>query len=364
MAKIDPALYLPFEQKFRQIIFTEHRRYFFIEGPRETGKTYTGQKVLLEWCIKNNRELGYLFRTRDEMEDNGAIDALTKCLENEFPDIAFIGKGKDIYIGDMDDKGVIKNQKLLVRGFALAQAKKRNKKKPVPKVDFLIFDEFMLEKEEESAYIHGFNEPDWLISLAQSIDRGEDRLKIILFGNNTTYYNPYHLHPVFEKLFMGIPEKGEIRRTPTALFWRYEPTPELREAILKTQFAQSFEGTAYGDYAIDGEYQDDVVGVKKLPAGAKCKFGLRCEGQTLYVHEGYNEDLRTLWLSEKGDKELSVYAVRGNDITPDIEDFRNSEWYTVFNFFYNKGRVLFSDQKTKAQSQSFLYRLLSNFRKN
>lgn len=359
--KLDPRLFEDMEKKCWDL-FTYEQNFFFLNGPRTTGKTYSLQKIMIKKALKSGCEIGYFCRTKDEWENGIAMTAFEKVLTHEFPDLLVVLKKGDVWCKEADQK---KWRRLIV-GFPLSQYQKW-KQRSFPLVQFGLFDEYMLEVINgitQGQYFHGYGEPDAFINLYNTIDRAEGRLKVFFCGNNTSFYNPYHVHPMFKQAFRKVPGKGSVVKTPNVVFWRVLPCPELQAYLDQTQLAKMAEGTEYGDYAFNGEYQDDVSSVVSMCAGAKTLFALRYADTTIYVHEGTHSDgQQALWLSNKGEASATVFGVRGNDVTANVRLFAGTYWSDVFSLLHRNGRVFFANQRTKTMCSDFLYLILSWYRK-
>lgn len=222
------------------------RLFNFINGPRGIGKTYT----LLKWLIKKateGKQFGYIVQTRDEIKEGAFEKGLAKVIQTEFP-------GVDI---KFDTGCMYINGQVSAYAFALTRARKE-KRSSYPNIHYLIFDEYTIE-EGTDRYINGFNEPELFMTMYHTIDRDEERVKCFFLGNNTSYYNPYHLYPAF-----GLPKDiagmkpGSIYTNQTTLFHLAQPDNELLEKFNESQFRRAISGTRYGDYASEGIYRDDT----------------------------------------------------------------------------------------------------------
>lgn len=361
MAKMDPALYADMEKACMDL-FTYEQHFFFLNGPRATGKTYSLQKIMIKKALKTGSEVGYFCRTKDEWASGVVLNAFEKVLANEFPELLIEDRKHDVWCRDP----ALKAWRRLIVGLPISQHYKW-KNLSFPKVNFALFDEYMLEVKDgvtQGRYINGYAEPDALISLYDTIDRREGRLKVFFCGNNTSFFNPYHVHELFNDAFRRVPGKGEVVKTKNTVFWRVQPSQELDKRLKESALAKMAGATAYGAYAFDGEYQDDVSSVIPMSAGAKTLFGLKHGASTVYVHAGTFDDQEVYWLCDRGDSNAKVYAVRGNDVARNVALFAGTFWSELFSAAHRSGRVFFADQKTKTICGEFLYIILSWYRKS
>lgn len=260
-------------------ILPYQRPFNFITGIRGMGKTYSTQKWLLKQALTKGRETGYITRTIREQSNNGLLHAWEKVLKREYPAVEYT----------IEDGCLVCDGKICVRPLALSQAIKL-KKISYPNIYYFLFDEYQIEK-GTGEYLRGFNEPVLFITIYHTIDREENRVKCFFMGNNTSYYNPYHMYPVF-----GLPKdprelsKKKIWTNKVTLFEGAEPSAELLEAKSSNLFIQSLEGTRYGDYASHGKYLDDeYTNLSTVDPNARQIAIVRSEGENFGL---YNNALK------------------------------------------------------------------------
>lgn len=230
------------------------RNFNFINGSRSIGKSYTTQKFLIKKAVTKHLQFVYLVRTQDEKSEGVFAEAFTKVLQNEFPDLS-IEFTKENMILTRKGVGTTGEDEKEIIGycFALSEAIKI-KKRSFPNVKYMLFDEYMLEEKHSRSYVNGWNEPDLLLSIYDTIDRNNDKVVVFLLGNNTSFYNPYHMHPAFNIPYI---QKGEIWKSENILFqWATESTG-MRQLKDKTRFNRMTEKSEYGRYANKGDYVGD-----------------------------------------------------------------------------------------------------------
>lgn len=270
------------------------RCFNFIDGPRSIGKTYGTLKFLVKRGIERKEEFSYIVRTQDEKKKGVFAKAFEKVLQNEFPSQHFLFE-KDImywveYLEEIPENAtkkeldaIPKENHIIGYCHALSEAVKL-KKYAFPKVKWMVFDEYMLEPAQSKTYVNGWHEPDLLLSIYHTIDRDEDRVIAFLLGNNTNFYNPYHLHPAFN---IPLVEKGSIWTSDNVLFENAVITEELQDEKSKSKFQQMVKESQYGKYATEGIYADeDSTFIAKRPRKAKHIFTIK-----------YNESMFGIWLN-------------------------------------------------------------------
>lgn len=290
-------------------ILPYQRCFNFINAERSIGKTYTTEKYVLDKCIKQGIEFTYIVRTQDEKKKGILQSAFEKVTLKEFPKYEFDYNNEEMLLVTRDEEGEIQDKTIVGYCLALSEAVKI-KKRSFPKVKYLIFDEYMLESKQGGQYVNGWKEPDLFLSIYHTIDREEDRVICFILGNNTSFFNPYHLHPAF-----SIPniEKGKIWTSENVLFQWAISTKELREEKAKCKFLRMLDNTTYGKYAKDGDYVDDNYSfIEKMSTSAKYAMTLEYESVKFGVYNDMKNGV--IYVSDKVDPSCKLnYALTVDD---------------------------------------------------
>lgn len=250
-------------------ILPYQRNFNFINGERSIGKTYTTLKFVISRAIDRGHEFIYLVRTCDEKKNGAFKKAISKVTANEFPQCCFNCNNDTLRL-EVDE---VKTP--LGYCYALSEAVKM-KKESFPNVKYMIFDEYMLEESHTISYVNGWKEPDLLLNIYHTVDREQDRVVVFLLGNNTTFYNPYHMHPAFN--IPAVPQ-GEIWTSKYVLFQSAVADDELEQERDKCKFLKMIEQTEYGNYAKDGVYQDSNISfIEELPTKREYYFTITYDG--------------------------------------------------------------------------------------
>lgn len=210
---------------------------------RGTGKTYTSLTYFVNKAINKGSPFIYLVRKQKQLQRKGTIKALNKVLQQQFGDIQFYERSHTVYIKNTDQ--------VICTGLSLSDAYD-SKILSFPGYESLIFDEYIAELHATHKYINGYNEPDIFLNLYHTIDRGQNKLKCYFFGNNVTFYNPYHVHPAF-----NIPpsSKGSIWYNKNTLYYWSDAKPYYNDDSI---LSKKILNTTYGKYALKGEYAETI----------------------------------------------------------------------------------------------------------
>lgn len=327
---------------------TLNRHFILINSQRETGKTYSTLKELIALCLKKDREIFYICRTKAELQAGALPDAFAKVLRNEYGNLQTRSTNEELSynIGSEDEPEWMR---LAVCG-ALSDFQ-RLKKRSFPKVWYMLFDEYIIEKDSPMQYVRGEREPDILLNLYQTIDRGEDRVYCIMLGNTGTFYNPYHIHPVFN---VRDPGPGRCRKSINLVFVHYAPPRSWAERMEKNLFAQMVRGSTYGSYAIDGEYiEDSPEFVEPRPENARPWFTLAVAGERV----GLWRDPDLVWASGAVDPSAPVVSLDSTSHTEGTVYRSNAPQLRILSNAWALGMVRFDSQIVKSRLMPHLYNI-------
>lgn len=322
-------------------ILPYQRLFNFINGIRKLGKTYTCQKYITDKCITTGCEGVYFVRTQDEKKNGILQDAFDKVLHKEFEGFEFKFKNDSIYI--VEDGETLRRIWVCI---AISEYMKI-KKKSFPKVCYGIFDEYTLE--DPSGYVDGWQEPDHFLSIYDTIDRDENRVVMFFLGNNTSFHNPYHMHPAFNIKNIG---SGMIWKSKHVLFQRAEASKELISTC-SGALTEITEGTDYGRMYRQGEYiNDNTDFICKISGNSRYVFTLSLKEGYYGVYFDGSQDI--VVISHKYDKTCRiVYSVNKEGIREGcIMCGRNgSSLVKWLGRKYRFGRVRYENMETKIKTE-------------
>lgn len=327
------------------------RHFNFINGPRNIGKTYTCLKFLITQALFKQREFVYICRTQDELKNNVLKKAFSKVLQEQFSGIEYEFDKDKLYICNDDVK--------TVAGHAIAlSAAIKIKRESYPNVHWLIFDEYMLESKFSSMYVNGWYEPDALLTIYETIDRGEERLTCFLMGNNTEFYNPYHMHPAFQIPYI---EEGQIWTSKNVLFQRALPSEELKNKLASTAFKQMIKGTRYDNAMSQGIYQDsNQYHTGNITASHRyfCTLNFDYEQYGCYLsHSNYN-----IIVSNKVDLKFPIrIALDSENVNASNMFYKalDSHHFKTLKKLYQTGLLLYETPIIEKKLCSKFYRIFS-----
>lgn len=198
----------------------------FIIGERGVGKTYGATKFVINDFLKRDHEFVYLRRYKTELKKSVPhfFDALKS--NDEFKEHKLSVKNGNFFI---DEK---------IAGYSMPLSTANIlKSSSFPKVQTIIFDEFIIDK---GTYHYLRNEVEQLLDIIETIARLRD-IRVFFLGNAISITNPYFLY-----FNLDLPYHSDIRTYKDNLILvNYIKNEEYRKVKKQTKFGKLIEGTEY-----------------------------------------------------------------------------------------------------------------------
>jgi len=215
---------------------------------RGGGKTFGCLSLCVRKWLKGKRRFIYLRRTDAELQlcKDHLMDAIKA--EGHFDPHTFAVVGNDILCDGE------------VMGYCIALSKAYQMKSVAyPDVDFIIFDEFLIE-DRNGRYLP--NEPNKVLALMETVGRMRPIVLMMLanyVSKANVYFDYWKLHPKNGAVFTKHPQKP-------VLIHMYD-NQSFKAEKAKTPFAQLIRDTAYGGYLLDNEALADNYTFVETPTG-------------------------------------------------------------------------------------------------
>lgn len=314
---------------------------------RGTGKTFHYTDWSVDDFLKTKNETIWVRRYAVELTNKQAggnpgildNDAFYKALINEgkYPGVKFEIQGTTLFIND--EPAV---------HFVALSTSRGMKSINFPKVNKIIFDEFIIDK-GRTTYLK--NEVEIFLDLVETVARMRDNVRVVLLANAITQVNPYFIYfklrPDPEKRFTV---KGQVC---VELYTNEEFVAKKN----KTRFAQLVNGTRYGDYAINNKWLLDTdTFIEKKTAEAEFCLGMKYNGVMygfwvdykrglMYANKQYDPSSYCLYCLTKDDHEANLLL---------IKSIAESKRVQRIVFAFQNGLLRFSDQVVKSQVYEFI----------
>lgn len=232
----------------------------FIIGARGVGKTFASKKHCINRFLKYGEEFIYVRRNKSDLKK---INLFFNDIREQFPDHKLEMKNGVMHI---DGK---------VAGYSIPLSTSATQKStPYPKVGWIIFDEFIIDKGYQR-YLP--NEVDAFLELYSTIARLRD-VKVIFLSNAISVTNPY-----FTYFHLDITNNREFF-TQGEIVVQLVKNEEYANAAKQTRFGKLIAGTDYSAYAVDNAFlRDSNEFIAKRSANSALLFNLHTRSNTYGV---------------------------------------------------------------------------------
>lgn len=297
----------------------------FIVGARGVGKTYGCKEWAIKDFLKNRNQFVYVRRYKEELKKS---DKFFEDIKINFPGHEFKVNKPNFYI----------DGELAGTCIALSTAK-IEKSTPFPRVNKIIFDEFILDK--------GFHRylPDEVtnfLELYSTIARLRD-VKVMFLSNALTFTNPYFIY--FD---IQVPY-GTNFRSENDILIEVVKNDEYTKVAGETRFSQIIKNTPYYDYSVNNKFlRDTNTFIERKSEHSKFVFTLVYKGEKYGVWIDYTKGLE--YVSKDYDpNSKAVYAITTDDHTPNTMLLKGHKSVLVESFikYYKLGLVRFESVNIK-----------------
>lgn len=312
------------------VAMSYNRTMTFCIGGRSTGKTYYYKRHCVKQFKKNGKMFAYVRRYKPELEDLGTFfDAIAR----EFPDDELTVKGRKFYI----------NGKQCGQAFQLSKWQSY-KSKEYPNYDFIMFDEFIREK-DNSGYIP--NDCKAFLNLCHTIFRDRPNVRTVLLSNAVSVVNPYFLY------FNLAPDITKRFNAYDTKLIEIPPSKDFANEFRKTTFGKLIDGTDYGDMALDNEFTgDNYTFVEKRSKNSRFQFTIIYKGMNLGLWTDAKAGL--MFISQDHDPYTKMkFALLKSDMTEDsilMNNWKQNFYLNKMVSAFKKGYLRFDNQVIRTTS--------------
>jgi hypothetical protein len=306
---------------------THNKLINFVVSARGLGKTYSAKEWAIRDFLKNGSQFIYVRRFKEELKK--PRKSFFDDIIEKFPDVTFKIDGDTIKI----DGEVAGN-------FLSLSTAKIQKSTPFPKVNKIIFDEFIID----SGYYHYLpDEVTNFLEMYWTIARDRD-CRVFFLSNAITITNPYFMYfnikiNNLEKRFHHF---GDILvDLPRDL--------EHEEKMFNTRMGKIIKGTSYADYAITNKFlRDDDTFVEKKTGKARHYFTFKYKDKLYYIWVDWSEGKYFVSKDKDPYQEL-VFCLTQSDHSPNtmLLKGRKDRMLSEFVENYKLGNVYFEDINIK-----------------
>lgn len=321
-------------------------------GGRGLGKTYGAKKKGIQDAIKKGEQFIYLRRYLEELK--AAKLTFFADIAGAFPDYDCrvngpVGQISPALVrgeGETDsewNKRVKGRKWTTVCYFVALSVTQSQKSTSFPLVTLIIFDEFIIERSSNSSYLR--KEVEALMNFYNTVDRGQDKTRLLLLANSVSIMNPY-----FSEWDIQPDQLPEISKHADGdIVCHFPDSKDYQKSIYQTRFGKFISKNMrdYADYAVGNEFKDanDKL-ISEKTANAKYKYSVETEGGTFSVW--YDMGTSTFYiLSRRPGNERILTLVPENMDKGKIRVTLNEPLIKSLRSAFNRGKVEFDKPSTR-----------------
>lgn len=327
-----------------KLLFSHNSLISFVMSNRGGGKTYAGKTYMIENYKKTGKQSVYVRRTVEELKK--AKKTFFNSMLEKYKDDEFKVEGNIGYI----------NGEVLVYFIALSTSI-TDKSIEVPKVNFIMFDEYIIPMKSYVRYVP--DEAFTFLEMINTIGRDRDDYRVYICGNSISYVNPlftyFNIEPDSSKQF----QKFKNNMICLELY-----TNELyQEEIMNTKFGRLIEGTSYCDYAVYNNVYEDTEDFIHPRDGKEYRFISAFKTNDYEIGVWLDVTKNVFFCDNKVDpSSKNKYTLRNTESEKgykNISSDRNTSWRVrdVKTRFIN-GELYFINQEVKRFFQNEVIRFL------
>lgn len=326
MHNIDESLYWTPHK-----ILTHNALFNYVIGGRGTGKTFGSLYYVIKKFLRSGKEFIYLRRYDTDLKKK---DRLMRDVSTKFDNFEFQVEGQKIQIRKTGIK------KWQTAGYVMPlSSADSDKSVPFNNVDTIIYDEFIKTKGMQH-YIK--NEPELLLDFYNTVDRYNDRVRLLALANAVNIVNPHFVYHNISPREVGI---SKWKDGTIAVERLHEQ--KFIDQVDKTRFGQLVKGTAYYDYAVNNEFTDNTQDfIFKKSSNAKIHSCFKFDQHTFAVWCDY--ELGCMFVNLKPPKDAKIFALTKSDFQPNLIMIdRSSNMLKGISRLYMQGSLFFENVKTR-----------------
>lgn len=210
-------------------------------------------------------------------------------------------------------------------------------------VDFLIYDEFLYEKDSRSKELK--NEVNVFLNIIETIFRNRDNGRVILLGNATTFDSSYReafkLMTPYNSKFWTSKEKSIVVELAE--------NEEYKEAKKASPVGQLAKGLNYEAYAIDNQFNDSFTYIKRKKGNYRrlCVFSYNQRKYGIFVKRGSKELVIDTVKSKDQEQILFSFKTEYMDERTKSILTRQNPYFKLLRQYFNKNKIFYQNMDVK-----------------
>lgn len=334
----------------------------FIKGERGNGKTFYFKRRAIKRFITKKRQFIWLRRYKTEIDNAFRKSFLDDIIEASYnPDVVMSDSERKMWQTlkwKLSGNIITINDERAGYYYALSTTSGK-KSTPYPKVDELIFDEYLLKPKTPYHYIP--EEVTTFLEFVSTVCRLRDNFKAFCIGNNMSWSDPYSLYFGMKPTKQRFTKYRNPYNNIANVLMEITNCEAYRKRMYSTQFGQLVEGTQYGKYAIDNDsLTDNLDFIKPKSRNSYFRFAIRYNG--MYIGFWLDQNEGRMYASRKYDKTSKrLYSLTREDHTLNtylIVNRRNLFYLRELLLMFANGELYFEDFQVKNNCLEMLQYLI------
>lgn len=309
-----------------------------VTGARSYGKTYGWKKRCIKNFLKTGETWAYLRMFDQEIKDllaDGPEAFFSDIVRNdEFPGYRFRSLGRTMQCGKVvgvDKKGEdIVDWKIMGQFLALTKAQSY-KGKTVANLTWVVFDEFIRETRIPP---YPPNCVTQLLNLWETLDRRENRVRIVMLANAADVVNPF-----FVAWGIVPPPVGGHMKVPVGRSYVYVENcwnAGFERYADDSEIGKFTAGSGYAAYAQMNQFANqNGLFVRKRSRRSRCQMNVRWGEQVFSIWTDLDE-LGVMYVELGAGAGVETIALTKDDARPDIAVIARNDPY--LKGLVNRGR--------------------------
>lgn len=325
-------------------LLSRNAMFNFAIGGRGTGKTFDCVRRCIRRAQQSYAKVGiadqfiYVRRYKSEFADR---QLFFSAVSQKFPGWEFKVEGWNGYMRKCVKEGAKENRWIHVCYLVTLANALTKKSVPYPHVKWIIYDEFIIDK-GSLHYLQ--NECKAFLDFYNTVDRFEDRVRVLFIANAVSIVNPYFV------FFDLKPRKGQrfLKAKDGYICVESVEATAYVEHVNSTRFGKMIRGTSYYDYAVGNEYHDDNdMFIERKTDTAQFHYAIRFDSRTIGVWVDYVNGV--YYVCARYPKDAQVYTLTKEDMAPNLLMVeRSSAMLKGLRKLYMAGCVRFDDVRSRA----------------
>lgn len=320
-----------------QRLLSHNAVFNFCLGARGLGKTYGAKKMVIKAYLRDKQEFIYLRRYKTELANR---QTFFDDIAHEFPDYGLRVEGNlaQVSRNPLDDKPRWETMGYFI---SLSTAQTR-KGVSYAAVTTILFDEFIIEK---GALHYLPAEADVFNNFYSTVDRWQDKTRVIFMANSVSIMNPYFLQYDIK------PKRGKefVVKNEGFIVAEFADSDKFSSEVSQTRFGKFISGTDYEDYAVHSVFADaHEYLVARKTSGAQYYVTLETKQGTFSVWWDNKVHPSHYYIQEKRPAKEMIYVTESY-LMQEGKFFvtYNDKFLQYLRAAYGRGHVFFDGPRSR-----------------